>query len=147
MELHDCPCSGKTLARLVQPAVMALLAAEPIHGYLIVQRLAEMRIFCGQKPDPSGVYRVLKALEQEGMVKATLQMAVKRPAQRRFALTAAGRACLVRWAQTLQEYEESMIELLAKITQATQRDAATKPARRAARCSHGTDCCANAAPR
>lgn len=57
MEQSQCPCSGKNLARRVQPAVMALLAGGPVHGYLIVQRLEEMRIFEGQTPDPTGVYR------------------------------------------------------------------------------------------
>ena len=120
MDLHDCPCSGKTLARLVQPAAMALLAEEPLHGYLVVQRLAAMRMFCGQSPDPTGIYRLLKAMEQEGLVKSTLHSADNRPAKRCFALTASGRACLARWAQTLQHYEDSIADLLATVTRAAR---------------------------
>lgn len=125
MDLHDCPCSGKTLARLVQPAVMAILAGEPLHGYLVVQRLAAMPMFCGQSPDPTGVYRLLKAMEREGLVESTLQSADNRPAKRSFALTASGRACLDRWAQTLQHYEDSIADLLSAITQAAHPRRAT----------------------
>ena len=149
MDLHDCPCSGKTLARLVQPAVMAVLAAEPLHGYLVLQRLAAMRIFGGQRPDPTGVYRVLKAMEQEGLVRSTVEAADNRPAKRCFALTAAGRQCLTRWRETLQDYEVSISDLLAIITQAqrTGHGVAKKPARRIAGCSPKTGCCGNASPR
>ncbi len=120
MDHHDCPCSGKTLARLLQPAVMAILAREPLHGYLVVQRLAAMPMFCGQSPDPTGVYRLLKAMEREGLVNSTLQSADNRPAKRSFALTASGRTCLTRWAQTLQHYHDSIADLLTTITQATR---------------------------
>lgn len=132
MDLHDCPCSGKTLARLVQPAVMAILAREPLHGYLVVQRLAAMPMFCGQSPDPTGVYRLLKAMEREGLVESTLQSADNRPAKRSFALTASGRACLDRWAETLQDYHDSIAGLLSTVTQATRPrpPAAKRPARR-----------------
>ena len=149
MELHNCPCSGKTLARLVHPAVMAVLAAEPIHGYLILQRLSGMRIFCGQRPDPTGVYRVLKAMEQEGLVRSTVEATDNRPAKRCFALTASGRKCLARWGGTLQDYEESISDLLTIITHArrTRRSVAKKSTRRTAECSRGTGCCGSASPK
>lgn len=119
MDYRQCPCSGKTLARLVQPAVMAALAEQPLHGYLVVQRLAAMRMFVGQKPDPTGVYRLLKAMEQEGYVESAWELAESGPAKRRFALTKAGRTCLGRWAQTLEEYATSIEDLLATIRKRT----------------------------
>ena len=136
MDLHECPCSGKTLARLVQPAVMAVLAKEPLHGYVIVQRLAAMRMFHGQRPDPTGVYRVLKAMEQQGLVKSTWQLADVGPAKRQIALMPAGRACLRQWQHSLQEYEESVSDLLAVIGQSMRPGRRTpKPrAKRATPC-------------
>ncbi|MGE5610965.1 MAG: helix-turn-helix transcriptional regulator [Bacillota bacterium] len=145
MDLHECPCSGKTLARLVQPAVMAVLADQPLHGYVIVQRLAEIRIFRGQSPDPTGVYRVLKAMEQEGLVESTWELADRGPAKRCFALTSAGRVCLTSWGQTLQEYQQSIADLLAVISQAMRpkRSTSEKRTRRTPRCSPATGCCGN----
>ena len=112
---HECACTGKTLARIVQPAVMAVLADEPLHGYLIVQRLIELKMFRDQAPDPAGVYRVLRTMETEGLVTATWNLAELGPAKRCFKLTPCGRACLERWVQTLEEYASSIEDLLTTI--------------------------------
>jgi PadR family transcriptional regulator, regulatory protein PadR len=112
MEFNQCPCSGKSLARMVQPAVMAILAEEPSHGYHIVHRLAELAIFRGQRPDPTGVYRLLKSMEDDGSVVATWDLAEAGPAKRRYELTPRGRACLARWITTLAEYQEAIEGLL-----------------------------------
>ena len=113
MDFDECACSGKSLRRLVQPAVMAVLAKEALHGYLIAQRLQEMAMFKGQPPDPTGIYRILKAMEEDALVVSTWDLAETGPARRRFELTAKGEACLARWIHTLQEYQEAIEELLA----------------------------------
>ena len=38
----DCPCSGGTLDKLVQPAILAALTEGPIHGYRLAERINEM---------------------------------------------------------------------------------------------------------
>jgi len=102
MELHNCPCSGKNSARLVHPAVMAGLAAEPIHGYLILQRPFRDAHSSAAAARPDGrYYRVLKAMEQEVWLGRPLEATDNRPAKRCFALTASGRKCLARWGGTL----------------------------------------------
>jgi PadR family transcriptional regulator, regulatory protein PadR len=137
MDFHQCPCSGKTLARLVQPAVMALLAGQRLHGYLLVQRLAALRMFRGQKPDPTGVYRILKAMEKQGFVESSWELADSGPAKRCFALTAAGRHCLQLWERTLKDYEASVADLLGVIHQGARRRRGTSriPAKGACACS------------
>jgi PadR family transcriptional regulator, regulatory protein PadR len=107
-----CPCSGKTLAKLLQPAALAVLAREPVHGYLIARRLEGLGMFRGQKPDPTGLYRLLKAMEEKGLVSASWDLPEAGPAKRRFSLTAGGRACLARWTRTLQDYRKSIDGLL-----------------------------------
>ena len=57
MELDNCPCSGANLPRFVQPVILAVLSSGPLHGYLVVQRLAETSLFRKQPPDATGVYR------------------------------------------------------------------------------------------
>ena len=112
MNLNDCPCSGKTLARLIQPAVMAVLADEPLHGYVIVQRLATLSMFRDHGPDITGVYRLLKGMEKKGLVTSTWEPAASGPAKRCYALTPEGRACLGRWITTLRTYREAVGDLL-----------------------------------
>lgn len=111
----QCPCTGKTLAKIVQPAVLAVLAEQPLHGYLIVQRLSEMMMFHGECPDPAGVYRVLRSMDQRGLVTSSWDLGKTGPAKRRFTLTPSGRACLKQWAETLEHYARSIEDLLVMI--------------------------------
>ena len=120
-DLDQCPCSGKSLARLLQPAVMAVLAREPLHGYVILQRLRDRPMFRHQGPDVTGVYRLLKEMAKRGLVKASWDLATSGPAKRRFELTASGRACLGRWIATLRHYQESVSDLLSTTAEAAAR--------------------------
>ena len=45
--LSHCPCSGATLDKLVQPAILAALTEGPLHGYRLAERSKEM---AGMKP-------------------------------------------------------------------------------------------------
>lgn len=121
MDFDQCACSGKSLGRLVQPAIMALLAEESLHGYLLVQRLSEMEMFGGQKPDPTGVYRTLRSMEEDGLVGSSWEFGDTGPAKRRFELTKSGRACLARWAQALAEYAIAIDDLLGAIRRGQER--------------------------
>jgi DNA-binding PadR family transcriptional regulator len=113
--LQECACTGKSLARIVHPAVLAVLADEPLHGYLIVQRLMELKMFREHAPDAAGVYRVLRTMEAEGLVTATWNLGEAGPAKRCFQLTPSGRACMERWIPTLEEYANSIEDLVAAI--------------------------------
>jgi DNA-binding PadR family transcriptional regulator len=113
MDLDQCACSGKTLARLVRPAVLALLARGKTHGYDIVQRLQDQEMFVEVPPDTSGVYKVLKSMEEEGLVSANWEFGDSGPAKRSYALTKDGMACLKRWAKTLKNYRAQIDGLLA----------------------------------
>lgn len=112
MDFGDCPCTGKWLGRLLQPAVMAVLAEAPLHGYRIAQRLEEMAMFRDQPPDHGGIYRLLKAMQDEGFVSSTWDLSESGPAKRRYELTAEGRACLARWVRTLEGYAQAVVGIL-----------------------------------
>ena len=90
MDFTECPCSGKWLGRLLHPAVMAVLAEAPLHGYRIAQRLEEMAMFKNQPPDHGGIYRLLKSMEDDGFVVAAWDLTESGPAKRRYELTADG---------------------------------------------------------
>ncbi len=67
-DFEECPCAGRTLDKLIQPAILVVLAEGPLHGYRLAERIGELSMFGGQKPDASGVYRFLKTMERRGMV-------------------------------------------------------------------------------
>jgi len=93
---------------LLLSAVLALLAQSESHGYVLVQRLGELGLFADAPPDTSGVYKVLKSMEGEGLVTAAWEMGDSGPAKRQCTITTDGRTCLARWAQALKEYRRQI---------------------------------------
>jgi len=128
MKTATCPCTGNTLGKLLKPAVMALLSRAPLHGYVLVQRLGEMKMLRGQAPDPAGVYRLLKSLEADGYVQSAWDASDAGPKKRQFVLTAAGRKCLDCWTVTLGNYAAAITDLLATVKRLQQ--AGTRKGRR-----------------
>ena len=111
-EFAECAQMSRSLSRLMPPAILALLAQESMHGYVIVQRLADTPMFGGIKPDAGGVYRTLKQMEADGHVVSTWKTSGSGPAKHTFELTDSGRACLGRWTDTLRCYRDAINELL-----------------------------------
>jgi DNA-binding PadR family transcriptional regulator len=108
-----CSCSGKSLPRLIQPAIMAVLAREPLHGYRIMEALSQNIALCVPPPDPAGVYRLLKNLEQNGYVTGSRDDGRSGgPARQRYMLTEKGFACLRMWSHTLRQYQNSIAALI-----------------------------------
>jgi DNA-binding PadR family transcriptional regulator len=131
--LNDCPCAGATLDRLVQPAILTVLAHQPLHGYLIVERMSELRIWRGHRPDATGVYRALKAMQRRGLVESAWDAPAAGPAKRLFSLTADGRRCMALWVATLDVYRDGIAEIVMHL-----RDAArVRPAAKSCGCASG----------
>jgi DNA-binding PadR family transcriptional regulator len=107
------PCTGVTLDKLVQPAILTVLAGGPLHGYRIGERIAESRMFHGERPDTTGIYRVLKTMQTRGLVASSWELSKSGPAKRRYRVTAAGRSCLGCWIRTLRDYHKAVGELLS----------------------------------
>jgi PadR family transcriptional regulator PadR len=127
IEFPDCPCSGGTLDKLVQPAILAVLADEPSHGYRIAERIRELPNFVSGKPDLSGVYRFLKNMESRGLVVSSWDTPGHGHAKRLYEITTAGEACLVRWVESLEQYLATITALLETTRAAVSR----KPHKRA----------------
>jgi DNA-binding PadR family transcriptional regulator len=104
---------------MIQPAIMTLLAGGPLHGYRIVQRLAKTPLVGGSRPDPTGVYRMLRIMEKRGFVVSSWDLSDSGPAKRLYRLTLGGRQCLGRWVKTLADYHRAIGKLLAAARQAS----------------------------
>ena len=120
MEFDECACSGKSLVRMLRPAVMGLLASGPAHGYQLAQRLGQMKMFDCQEPDHAGLYRALKQMKDEGLLTSTWDLAGPGPAKRVFTITDDGTACLGQWKKTLAGYRDAVDELLALLNRRGQ---------------------------
>jgi DNA-binding PadR family transcriptional regulator len=97
---------------LIQPAILVVLAEGPLHGYRLAGRIGAMPGWAGQKPDVSGIYRFLKAMQRKGLVVCSWDLSDTGPAKKSYQITPAGRRCLRRWIKTLQEHRAAIAALL-----------------------------------
>jgi PadR family transcriptional regulator, regulatory protein PadR len=91
--------------RFVEPALLLLLRERPMHGYELLERLPEV---AGRdvRVDVGNLYRVLRALEDEGIVSSEWSADLPGPAKRTYELTAVGRRLLDRWAEALRDAQQ-----------------------------------------
>jgi len=123
----ECPCAGHTLDKLLQPAILALLCVEPLHGYRLVERLGDMPMLGGRRPDASGVYRCLRLMEGLDVVEATWDASRTGPARKSYRITPRGRQCLAQWVRTLDEYRRNIDELVHLARTALGPDVSAPP--------------------
>lgn len=88
------------IERFVEPAVLLLLADGPGHGYDLKEQVAEL--VGDDRADVANVYRLLRQLELEGIVRSAWDTAGSGPARRVYRLTTAGRRLLDQWADALR---------------------------------------------
>jgi PadR family transcriptional regulator, regulatory protein PadR len=112
LESRECACEGGSLDKLIQPAILVVLSKGPLHGYRLAEQIGQSPMFGGQKPDVSGIYRFLKAMERQGMVEASWDLAKRGPAKKSYQITSAGQLCLERWINTLEHHRRGITELL-----------------------------------
>jgi poly-beta-hydroxybutyrate-responsive repressor len=87
--------------RFVEPSLLLLLRERPLHGYELIERLPEL---AGEgRVDVGNLYRLLRALEAEGLVGSEWSAELPGPAKRTYELTTEGRRLLDRWAEALRE--------------------------------------------
>ena len=99
------------IERFVEPAVLLLLAGGPCHGYDLKEQLATLR--GGTDADLANLYRLLRQLELEGIVRSCWDTAGNGPARRMYSLTTAGRRLLDQWAGELRRLEGTTRAFLA----------------------------------
>lgn len=128
-EMNECAVLGKSLSRLTQPSILTVLASheEPLHGYAIIHEMAQGPMYGGSAPDPTGIYRILKQMENNGMVNSEWDLSESGPAKRCYTLTDEGRACLRRWIDALACYKASIEELRTVASYALDIDVPEQP--------------------
>jgi PadR family transcriptional regulator, regulatory protein PadR len=87
--------------RFVEPSILLLLRERPLHGYELIERLPEL---AGEgRIDVGNLYRLLRALDAEGLVSSEWSAELPGPAKRTYELTSEGRRLLDRWAEALRQ--------------------------------------------
>ena len=89
---------------LVQVVLLALREWNS-YGYELMERAAA---FGFEAMNPGTLYRTLRQMEKNGMVKSTWETSRGGPARRMYSITDAGEAYLDFWAEALEQYRRNM---------------------------------------
>jgi PadR family transcriptional regulator PadR len=85
--------------RFSEPAVLLLLRERRAHGYELLDELPALTEEA--RVDMGNLYRVLRALEEDGLVTSQWEAGAPGPARRTYELTGEGRRLLDEWADAL----------------------------------------------
>jgi len=92
-----CSCMGGRVSRYLVPALLLLLAEKSSHGYELTERYSELG-FTEANFDPGSIYRTLKLLETEGLIKSKWDTEEIGPAKKIYSITSEGIEMLSSWA-------------------------------------------------
>ena len=90
--------------RFSEPALLLLLLERPTHGYDLLEALPALT--GDTRVDMGNLYRVLRALEEDGLVTSQWEAGAPGPAKRTYELTAEGKRLLDEWAAALRRSRE-----------------------------------------
>ena len=106
----------------LQPCRLLLLREQSDHGYDLVSRLRELHVVDG---DAGAVYRALRGLERNGLVRSSWQTSDAGPARRTYQVTPAGVADLNRQAVLLEATHQTLHVFRGRYQQLTEASVAT----------------------
>jgi len=98
--------------RFVEPSLLLLLRERPLHGYELLERLPELGV--EGRIDIGNLYRLLRGLEDEGLVRSEWSAELPGPAKRTYELTAEGRRVLDSWVDGLRRAQGTITGFLAR---------------------------------
>lgn len=98
----------------VRACLLLLIREAPSHGYDLLERMRTMGI---GRVDPGGLYRALRAMEQEGLMRSAWQTSEIGPARRTYELTQEGEDWLHAWAATLRQAQGVLAGYLERYDQ------------------------------
>ena len=101
--------------RFAEPALLLLLSERPTHGYELLERLPAL--LGGDRVDVGNLYRVLRGLEEAGVVASEWSAELPGPAKRTYTLTGDGRELLSAWTDALGELRGALDGFLERTTQ------------------------------
>lgn len=97
--------------RHLEPRLLLLLLSEgPAHGYHLLELLDQQRFT--DRVDPPGVYRTLRCMEEDGLVRSSWETPDRGAARRLYEVTPEGRERLEGWMLTMKKEADALLELV-----------------------------------
>ncbi len=89
----------------LRPCLLLLLAEGTSHGYELLDQVSALGL---DRVDPGGLYRCLRAMDEEGLVRSAWEPSASGPARRTYELTEDGREWLHVVAGSLEEVARAL---------------------------------------
>lgn len=105
----------------LRPCLLLLLAEGTSHGYELLDQVSALGL---ERVDPGGLYRCLRAMDEEGLVRSSWEPSASGPARRTYELTAEGRDWLHVVAGSLGEVARSLDAYRRRYQRIAERDGA-----------------------
>jgi PadR family transcriptional regulator len=102
--------AGGRVEWFVEPAVLVVLAERSRHGYELKEEVGA--VTGGDRADIANLFRVLRQLESEGIVRSTWDTTGAGPAHRVYRLTSMDRRVLHQWENALGELDAAVHQFL-----------------------------------
>ena len=107
----ECGCSERRVPRQLQPLILLILKGKDSYGYELIERISEFR-FHDSPPDVGAIYKNLRNMEREGLVKSKWDTKGSGPAKRTYRITPQGEEILHGWAVTMRKRKEALDQFL-----------------------------------
>jgi len=91
----------------LRPCLLLLLAEGTSHGYELLEQVASLGL---KRADPGGLYRCLRAMDEDGLVRSVWEPSTSGPARRTYSLTDEGREWLHYVAGSLAEVTRGLTD-------------------------------------
>jgi PadR family transcriptional regulator, regulatory protein PadR len=101
---------GDQKRALIETALLMALIEENGHGYALIERVQQL-VGNQVSVDPGSVYRILRSLEEAGMVSSTWEAGAAGPQRRTYTVGPSGRDLLAAWARLLADRGNALLRL------------------------------------
>jgi PadR family transcriptional regulator, regulatory protein PadR len=118
---HPCACEVGRLRGFLEPCAVLLLAAKPVHGYDLLPRLAQFGLEA-EAIDAGTLYRTLRRLEQDGILKSEWSTEGSGPAKRIYTVTAEGYEFLRSWYASVEAIRGNLDVFLRECRETLDRE-------------------------
>lgn len=109
--MEKCACMGSFLDRFIQPSILLTLNREKMHGFSVYKKLIESDVIDYKGIDPTGLYRTLKKMEENGLLNSEWETDDTAKPVKVYSITEEGRHCLKNWQTTLSLYKKDIESL------------------------------------
>ena len=106
-----CGCSERRVPRQLQPFILLVLKEKDSYGYELIEKISEFR-FHESPPDIGAIYKNLRNMERERLVKSKWDTKGSGPAKRIYRINPQGEEILHGWAVTIRKRKEALDQFL-----------------------------------